>query len=510
MKNIDFSKFRKDVTKNIPGIATGFNDPRHWIDTGNYALNYLISNDFYRGIPMGKITLLSGESGCLPESAKVTIRYRKKNSSLNVDYVEKEVTVKELKDMYASDEYDIEISSPDGYQKIVNWFDKGTLDMVEVITESQSTRCAVNHLLQRADDTWVMASEVSIGDELLTENGIEEVVELNTNVDPEECYDFEVNHVNHRYWGDGISSHNSGKSFISAGSIAKHAQADGTFVVLLDSENALDEQWLSNAGVSTDDDKLLRIGVAMVDDVASIVTSFIKQYREDYGDDIENGPKVLFVMDSLGMLLTPTDKEQFEKGDLKGDMGRKAKSITALLRNLVHVIEPYNIAMVCTNHVYDSQNMFDPEPKISGGNMVVFAPSISVALSKFKLKEDEEGKKVTDVRGIRAKCKVLKSRFAKPFETIELQIPYDGGLTRTTGLFDLLGPDGMGYLKKVGNRYSYKAANGEEIIEFKKVWLSEPEYFERVVKEVSEKLNEIEPVTTSDEAEDNDELATQD
>ena len=48
-------------------------------------------------------------------------------------------------------------------------------------------------------------------------------------------------------------------------------------------------------------------------------------------------PKVLFVIDSLGMLLTPTDVDSFGKGDLKGDMGRKPKALTALVRNCVNM-----------------------------------------------------------------------------------------------------------------------------------------------------------------------------
>jgi len=77
-KTFDPSKFRKGITKSITGIAAGFNDPDTWIDTGSYGLNYLVSNDFYRGIPMGKVTVLAGESGCLPETAKVKIRFKEK------------------------------------------------------------------------------------------------------------------------------------------------------------------------------------------------------------------------------------------------------------------------------------------------------------------------------------------------------------------------------------------------------------------------------------------------
>ena len=62
-KPFDISKFRKSLTKNITGISTGFNDPDTWISTGSYGLNYLISGDFYRGVPMGKVTVFAGDSG---------------------------------------------------------------------------------------------------------------------------------------------------------------------------------------------------------------------------------------------------------------------------------------------------------------------------------------------------------------------------------------------------------------------------------------------------------------
>ena len=36
----------------------------------------------------------------------------------------------------------------------------------------------------------------------------------------------------------------AGKSYIAAGNVVKAAQDQGIFVVLIDSENALDEKWL--------------------------------------------------------------------------------------------------------------------------------------------------------------------------------------------------------------------------------------------------------------------------
>ena len=65
MKPIDLSKFRKTIVKNMPDISIGFRNPKTWISTGNYALNYRISGDFNKGFPIegGKMTLIAGESG---------------------------------------------------------------------------------------------------------------------------------------------------------------------------------------------------------------------------------------------------------------------------------------------------------------------------------------------------------------------------------------------------------------------------------------------------------------
>jgi len=320
-KPFDLSKFRKTLTKSIDGLSVGFTDPTDWVSTGNFALNYLISGDFNRGIPLGKVTVFAGESG-------------------------------------------------------------------------------------------------------------------------------------------------AGKSYICSGNIVRHAQQQGIYVVLIDSENALDEEWLKALGVDTGEDKLLKLNMAMIDDVAKTINEFVKEYKEM---PEESRPKVLFVVDSLGMLLTPTDVNQFEAGDLKGDMGRKPKALTALVRNCVNMFGSLNIGLVCTNHTYASQDMFDPDDKISGGQGFVYASSIVVAMKKLKLKEDEDGNKVSEVNGIRAACKIMKTRYAKPFENIQVKIPYATGMNPYSGLVDLFEKEGL--LKQEGNRLKWiDPETGEEFKFYRKEW----------------------------------------
>ena len=62
-KPFDLTKFRTGLTKSISGISAGFFDPQDWISTGNYTLNYLISGDFNKGVPLGKVSVFAGESG---------------------------------------------------------------------------------------------------------------------------------------------------------------------------------------------------------------------------------------------------------------------------------------------------------------------------------------------------------------------------------------------------------------------------------------------------------------
>ena len=316
----DVSKFRKNITKAIDGISVGFQDPTDWISTNNYALNYLISGDFHKGVPMGKVTVFAGESG-------------------------------------------------------------------------------------------------------------------------------------------------AGKSFICSGNIVKNAQEQGIYVILVDTENALDEAWLHALGVDTSEDKLLKLNMAMIDDVAKVISDFVKEYKTLPEDQ---RPKVLFVLDSLGMLLTPTDVNQFEAGEMKGDMGRKPKALTSLVRNCVNMFGSLNIGLVATNHTYASQDMFDPDDKISGGQGFIYASSIVVAMRKLKLKEDEDGNKTSEVNGIRASCKIMKTRYAKPFESVQVKIPYETGMNPYSGLVDLIEAKEM--LKKEGNSLVYTTADGEIIKQFRKAW----------------------------------------
>jgi hypothetical protein len=72
------------------------------------------------------------------------------------------------------------------------------------------------------------------------------------------------------------------------------------------------------------------------------------------------------------------------------------------------------------------------------------------------------------VFGIRSACKIFKSRYAKPFENIEVKIPYDKGMSLYSGLFDFFEKKKM--YSKSGNSYVYTTKDGTELKYFKKAW----------------------------------------
>jgi hypothetical protein len=62
----------------------------------------------------------------------------------------------------------------------------------------------------------------------------------------------------------------------------------------------------------------------------------------------------------------------------------------------------------------------------------------------------------------------MKTRYAKPFESVQVEIPYETGMSPYSGLVDLFEAKGM--LKKEGNSLVYTTADGEIIKQFRKAW----------------------------------------
>jgi len=262
-----------------------------------------------------------------------------------------------------------------------------------------------------------------------------------------------------------VGPSDSGKSYLMTNTMACAQQLDGAFVLAIDSENALDYNYLKRCGVDVSQDKFQAVGVVTVQDVVKVVSEFIDGYLKAYGKYNAEGPKVLLAIDSLSMLLTETENEHFEKGDQKGDQGQQAKQIKHFLKTMTSRMKMANMSLICTAHVYAAdplkgEGMYSVTPALR------YACSQIVLITKLKLKDDEVNKntKEKDVLGIKLRAETFKSRFSKIGSKSEVEVPYDKGMSKYSGLLLRFLEDEVVTNPTMGwYLVSYETANGVKV-----------------------------------------------
>jgi recombination protein RecA len=244
----------------------------------------------------------------------------------------------------------------------------------------------------------------------------------------------------------------AGKSFICT-NIMREAQSADAFVLTIDTENALDDTFVGAVGVDVKNNYLYTSAVT-ISQVSRLVSEFIKEYKSSYGTD-RDAPRVLIAIDSLDMLLTDTELEHYAKGDTKGDQGQRAKQLKAMLRTFVQDIKNLNISIIVTSQVYQAtaQQLLAGEGIWVVNGAVRFALSQLILCTKLKLKDD----KTKAISGIRMKCEAFKTRFAAPYQSVTIEVPYETGMDKYNGLFDILKKSGV--LEQRGAWYEIPAAS---------------------------------------------------
>lgn len=101
------------------------------------------------------------------------------------------------------------ISTPDGYQKVNYLVKKGFHKGAIVKVKDKTIVTTYDHLFD-LERGWTYAENVVEGDKVLFEDGNYYPISVCLTDDEYNIYDMEVDHENHRYYADGISSHNTG------------------------------------------------------------------------------------------------------------------------------------------------------------------------------------------------------------------------------------------------------------------------------------------------------------
>ena len=196
-------------------------------------------------------------------------------------------------------------------------------------------------------------------------------------------------------------------------------------------------------GIDFYNEKFRLIRSNKVEDINITLTQLLDELKAQKMAGYEI-PKILIVLDSIGMMSSNKEKSDLLKGDMKQDMTR-AKGLNALFRSISSDLGYLDIPMVCCNHTYLSQDMF-PKEISKGGMGLVYSASVLGFLSKSKLKTGEEDDMDLGQSGISVLFKTQKNRLAKP-KKIRFDISFLNGLNPYTGLDAFCRPE---YFKEIG------------------------------------------------------------
>lgn len=131
---------------------------------------------------------------------------------MNSEWTETQVSISEVQKLLDQG-YEVEVDSPDGYVPVNYFVDKGQYD--EYVFEGDdgvNIRCNHRHLFEQIDGQWVFAEDMEKSGEIYKlkgRNGIVRgrVVKTENKIP---IVDINVNHPNHRYYTENVSSHNTG------------------------------------------------------------------------------------------------------------------------------------------------------------------------------------------------------------------------------------------------------------------------------------------------------------
>ncbi len=234
----------------------------------------------------------------------------------------------------------------------------------------------------------------------------------------------------------------SGKTTLTL-HIASECQKAGGTVAFVDAEHALDTQYASKLGV----------------DIPNTLIS-----QPDSGEQaleiadmlVRSGAVDLLIVDSVAAL-TPRAELEGDMGD--SHMGLQARLMSQALRKLTGSISRSNCTVIFINQLRMKIGvMFGNPETTTGGNALKFYASVRMDIRRTAAIKDGE-----NFIGNRTKVKVVKNKVAPPFKSVEFDIMYGEGISKTGDVLDLAVENKI--VDKAGAWFSYdnnKIGQGRE------------------------------------------------
>ncbi len=229
----------------------------------------------------------------------------------------------------------------------------------------------------------------------------------------------------------------SGKTTLALHVIAEAQKAGGT-AAFIDAEHALDIYYAQRLGVNIDD---LLVSQPDFGEQALEITEIL----------IRSGSVDVIVVDSVAALV-PKAEIDGNIGD--SHVGLQARMMSQTMRKMAGILNRTSTSLLFINQIRMKIGVMYGNPETTtGGNALKFYSSLRLDIRRIAAIKDG-----TEMVGNRTRVKVVKNKVAPPFKTVEFDIVYGEGISRTGDLLDLAVAQEI--VDKSGAWYSY---NGERI-----------------------------------------------
>ncbi len=225
----------------------------------------------------------------------------------------------------------------------------------------------------------------------------------------------------------------SGKTTFAL-SVVAQAQKKGGTCAFIDAEHALDPSYAKKIGV----------------DIENLLVS-----QPDSGEQaleiadtlVRSGAIDVLVVDSVAALVPKAELEG-EMGD--SHMGLQARLMSQALRKLTSTVSRSNTLIIFINQIRMKIGvMFGNPETTTGGNALKFYASVRLDIRRIGSIKDKD-----EVIGSQTRVKIVKNKVAPPFKTVDFDIMYGEGISKTGELIDLGVKAGL--VEKSGAWFSYK------------------------------------------------------
>lgn len=165
---------------------------------------------------------------------------------------------------------------------------------------------------------------------------------------------------------------------------------------------------------------------------------------------LDRGEHLIIVIDSIGNLASKKEVEDALEGKSVADMSR-AKQIKSLFRMITPHLTLKDIPMVVVNHTYKEIGMY-PKDIVGGGTGSYYSADTIFILGR---QQEKDG---TELTGYNFIINVEKSRYVREKSKIPINVSFEGGISRWSGLLDIALESG--HVVKPSN--GWYARKGEE------------------------------------------------